>query len=312
MYRDRSVAAVVPAYNEEEHIGTVIKTMPDFVDHIVVVDDRSTDRTAEIASDAGDPRVTVVRHEENTGVGGAVVTAYREALDQGAELFAVMAGDAQMDPAYLPALLDPIVDGRAEFTKGNRFFSMGSFHGMPRYRVFGNVILSFLTKLASGYWHVFDPQNGYVAIGRPTLERLPLDRVSKGYSLENDVLIYLNIIGARVLDVPIPARYQTEVSSIRLRRVIPQMMSLLFKGFWRRIFWKYVLWSFSPIALFLFAGLLLTAWGVGFGVWVTLQTLGPPVATTGTVLLSVVPFMLGVQFLIAFLVLDIAQSPKPR
>ncbi len=312
MYRDRSVAAVVPAYNEEEHIGTVIKTMPDFVDHIVVVDDRSTDRTAEIATDAGDPRVTVVRHEENTGVGGAVVTAYREALDQGAELFAVMAGDAQMDPAYLPALLDPIVDGRAEFTKGNRFFSMGSFHGMPRYRVFGNVILSFLTKLASGYWHVFDPQNGYVAIGRPTLERLPLDRVSKGYSLENDVLIYLNIIGARVLDVPIPARYQTEVSSIRLRRVIPQMMSLLFKGFWRRIFWKYVLWSFSPIALFLFAGLLLTAWGVGFGVWVTLQTLGPPVATTGTVLLSVVPFMLGVQFLIAFLVLDIAQSPKPR
>lgn len=309
MYRDRTIAAVVPAHNEEAHIADVIRGMPDLVDHIVVVDDASTDATASVAKSTGDPRVVVIRHEENQGVGGAILTAHRQALDLGSDIDVVFAGDDQMDPQYLPALLDPIIDGGYGFTKANRFFSRGSFAGMPRHRVFGNVVLSFLTKLASGYWHLFDPQNGYTAITRQALELLPFDEIAKGYEFENDLLINLNILGIRALDVSVPARYGQEVSGIRLRQVIPAIGWLLFRGFWKRLIWKYTIRSFSPIALFFFTGLALVAWGIGFGIWVVAQTIGPGVATTGTVLLSVVPFLIGVQLLISALVLDIQESP---
>lgn len=310
MFKDKVIAAVVPAHNEEEHIATVIKTMPELVDHIVVVDDLSTDRTSEMAAGMGDSRLFLIRHERNTGVGGAIISGHEKALELDSDINVVMAGDGQMDPAYLPALLEPLVQDQYDFTKGNRFFSVKSFQGMPRHRIFGNIVLSFLTRLASGYWHMVDPQNGYTAIKRETLERLPLDRIAHGYQFENDILVHLNIIGAKILDVPIPARYGEEISGIRMRQVVPAISRLLFKGFWQRVFWKYVLWSFSPIALFLFAGLALCAWGFGFGVWVLLQTLGPSVATTGTVLLSMVPLLIGIQFLIAFLVLDIYETPK--
>jgi glycosyltransferase involved in cell wall biosynthesis len=312
MYRDRVVAAVVPAWNEERHVDAVIKTMPEFVDHIIVVDDASSDRTAEIATACNDPRLTLIRHERNAGVGGSIISGYLKALELEAQLLTVMAGDGQMDPDYLSSLLTPLVEKRADFTKGNRFYSMDSLIGMPKHRIFGNVLLSFLTKLASGYWHMVDPQNGYVAITSDMLGRINLDRIARGYQFENDMLISLNIVGARLQDVPIPSRYGDQTSGIRLRRVVPAILRLLLKGFWRRVFYKYVLWSFSPAALFLFSGLLLCLWGVGFGVWVLIQTLGAPVATTGTVILSVVPLLLGVQFLIAFLVLDIQESSRPR
>jgi hypothetical protein len=180
---------------------------------------------------------------------------------------------------------------------------------MPRHRVFGNIVLSFLTKFASGYWHLFDPQNGYTATSREALELLSFDEIAKGYEFENDFLINLNIVGIRALDVSVPARYGEEVSGIQLRRVGPAIVWLLFRGFWKRLIWKYTIRSFSPIALFFFAGLALVAWGVGFGIWVVAQTIGPSVATTGTVLLSVVPFLIGVQLLISALVLDIQESP---
>lgn len=308
MYRDQTIAAVVPAHNEEHHVGTVVATMPTFVDHVIVIDDASTDDTSAAALATQDPRLVLVRHEQNTGVGGAVVDGHRKALELGAEIVCVMAGDGQMDPAYLPSLLDPIVDGLCEMTKANRFFSSSSFDSMPRHRVVGNVALSFLNKLASGYWNLFDPQNGYVAVRREALEAIPLDSISQGYSLENDFLINLNIVGARVADVPVPAVYADERSGIRLRRVIPQMTSLLFRGFFRRILRKYVLWSFSPIALFLFTGLCLTGFGIVVGAWALLRTLGPPVATTGTVLLSVGPLLAGLNFLVSALMLDIQES----
>lgn len=300
---------MVPAHNEEAHIADVIRGLPGIVDHVVVVDDASTDRTAAVAEATGDPRLVVIRHEQNQGVGGAILTAHRTALDLGSDIDVVFAGDDQMDPAHLPALLDPIIDRGYGFTKANRFFSRSSFAGMPRHRVFGNIVLSFLTKFASGYWHLFDPQNGYTAITREVLELLPLDDIAKGYEFENDLLINLNILGTRALDVSIPARYGEEVSGIRLRQVVPAIGWLLFRGFWKRLIWKYTIRSFSPIALFFFVGLALLAWGVGFGIWVVTQTIGPGVATTGTVLLSVVPFLIGVQLLISALVLDIQESP---
>ena len=309
MYRNRTIAAIVPAYKEEALVGTVIRTMPAYVDHIVVVDDCSPDKTSEAAHAVGDPRVTVIRHETNTGVGGAIITGHRRAGELGADIDVVMAGDAQMDPRYLPDLLEPIIEGGLGFAKANRFFSLKSFESMPKYRVFGNIILSFLTKLASGYWHLFDPQNGYTAITQDTLRRLPLDRIANRYSFENDLLINLNILRVPAIDVPIPAVYGSEISTISLKRVIPELIRLLVFGFWRRFFFKYVLWSFSPIALFVLAGLFLSFFGGGWGIFVVINTLGPPVASAGSVLLSVAPLLVGIQMLLYALMLDIQESP---
>jgi glycosyltransferase involved in cell wall biosynthesis len=309
VYENHRIAAVVPAFNEEKLIARTITTMPDIVDIIVVVDDRSSDRTAEVARATGDPRLHVITHEVNTGVGGAIVTGHRRALDLGADVNVVMAGDAQMDPTYLPALLDPIVHEGYGFAKANRFFSTGSYHGMPKYRIFGNIALSFLTKFASGYWHIFDPQNGYTATRRDVLQRLPLEQLAPRYSYENDVLINLNILRVPATDVPIPAVYGNEVSSIKLRRVGPEISNLLVKGLLRRFLWKYVVHSFSPVALFVIGGLLLTLFGTAAGVWTIIETLGPPAATAGSVILAVAPWLLGMQMLMYALMLDIQESP---
>ncbi|MFM7537852.1 MAG: glycosyltransferase family 2 protein [Acidimicrobiales bacterium] len=310
MYHGKRIAVVVPAYKEEALIATVITTMPEFVDHIVVIDDCSPDATSARANEVSDPRCEVIRHEVNQGVGGAILTGHRRALELGADVSVVMAGDAQMDPAYLPSLLDPICDHGYGFAKANRFFSSSSFKGMPPVRVFGNVVLSFLTKLASGYWHLFDPQNGYTAVTTDVLRRLDLDTIAKRYEFENDLLINLNILDVRATDVPIPAVYGAEVSGIRLGRVVPAITFLLVKGFWRRVLLKYVLRSFSPVALFLLVGLALLVWSVAFGLWVLWQTIGPPEASAGTVILCVVPFIVGVQLLISALTLDIQNTPR--
>jgi glycosyltransferase involved in cell wall biosynthesis len=310
MYAGHRIAVVVPAFREERHVGDVVRGAPEFVDHIIVVDDASPDATSEAAREVGDPRTEVIRHEENTGVGGAIITGHERAMELGADICVVMAGDNQMDPAYLPALLDPIVSAGYGFTKANRFFSTTSFRGMPRHRVFGNVVLTFLTKVASGYWNLVDPQNGYTAIRADVVRRLPLHRIAHRYEFENDLLIWLNILDVRALDVPVPAVYGDETSHIRLGSVIFRLLRLLIFGFWRRVWLKYVLWSFSPIALLLFAGSALVIFGLVVGLWVLAHTLGPETATAGTVLLAVTPFLVGTQMLIQALVLDIQATPK--
>lgn len=240
MYRDRFVAVVIPAHNEERHVGAVIEDVPSFVDLVVVVDDGSTDRTAEVARSTRDPRLVVLTHRSNHGVGAAIVSGYRLALERGADVVALMGGDGQMDPADLPALLDPVVTGAADFAKGNRFSSRRSWHEMPRNRVFGNVVLSLLTKAATGYWNVFDAQNGYTAISRAALDRLSLARLETGYDFENRILMELSLIGARVRDVPIPARYGEETSGIRVVRDGLTIVRALFNGFWRRTATEYL------------------------------------------------------------------------
>jgi glycosyltransferase involved in cell wall biosynthesis len=308
MYHDLRVAAVVPAYKEQEHIASVIATMPDLVDHIVIVDDASPDATAERARQAADDRTVVISLEKNQGVGGAVLTGHRAALDLGADVCVVMAGDGQMDPDYLPALLEPIATGRAQFTKANRFYGRGSFAGMPRMRVLGNIALSFLTKASSGYWNLFDPQNGYTAIHRDALVRIPWDQIARRYDFENDLLINLNILRVPAVDVPVPARYGAEVSGMNLATVGPRIASRLFRGFWTRMWWKYVLQSFSAVALLFFSGLGLLALGLLVGVWIIVNTLGPPVASPGTVILCVAPLLSGLQMLLFAMLLDIQES----
>jgi glycosyltransferase involved in cell wall biosynthesis len=310
MYRDLRVAVVVPAHNEERLVAKVVMTAPSLVDSILVGDDASSDDTAQSAKATGDPRLEVISLPENQGVGGAILTGHRRALELGADVSVVMAGDAQMDPDYLPALLDPIADGVAEFTKANRFYDIGSFEGMPRHRVFGNITLSFLTKAASGYWGLFDPQNGYTAIHRSALERLPLDRIAKRYEFENDLLINLNILRVPARDVPVPAVYGEEVSGMRLTRVAPRLLRVLWRGFWHRIWWKYVMQSFSAVALLLFAGLGCLGLGAAVSVFVVVNTLGPSEASPGTVLLAVAPMLTGIHFLISALMLDIQEGSR--
>lgn len=291
-------------------IATVIETMPDYVDHIVIVDDCSPDDTSGVVARLADDRVTLIRHEVNQGVGGAIVTGHKAAMALGSDVNVIMAGDAQMDPNHLPALLDRVTRDGYGFAKANRFFAPESFEGMPNYRVFGNIVLSFMTKLASGYWNLFDPQNGYTAVRTEVLKRVPLDRVSRRYSFENDLLIHLNILQVGAVDVPIPAVYADEVSSIRLSKVVPELLNLLVRGFWRRIWYRYVLWSFSPIALLLVLGLGLFSIGAVIAIWVCFQVASSVIATAATVMLAALPLMIGTQLLVSALQLDIQASPS--
>jgi glycosyltransferase involved in cell wall biosynthesis len=310
VYRGLTVAAVVPAWREERLIAKVITTMPDLVDHIVVVDDCSPDGTSDKARATGDPRLTLIRHEVNKGVGGSIVTGHKKAMELGADVMVVMAGDAQMDPDYLPVLLDPIVDDGYGFTKANRFYSATSFDGMPRLRVFGNITLTFMTKAASGYWNLVDPQNGYTAVTRAALERIPLDRVAERYDFENDLLVWLNIADVRAKDVPIPAVYGDEISTLNVGTIVPRVTWTLFKGFWRRMWRKYILWSFSPVALLLLWGMFLLALSAVPGIFAIWSALHGDSPTSGTVLLAVTPFLCGFWMVIQALVLDIMATPK--
>ena len=311
MYKGRRVAVVVPAFNEERFIGGVLGTMPAFVDRVVVVDDGSGDSTAAIAASFGDPRVTVLRAEHNRGLGAAMRLGYRAALEDGAELIAKMDGDGQMAPEYLSRLLDALVDDAYDYAKGNRFLLADSLKTMPAVRLVGNMGLTFLTKLASGYWHVFDPQNGYTAIRAECLRRLDLEAVYDGYFFENDMLIQLSLRDARVTDVPVPARYGDETSGLNPLDVGLRFPYLLTRRFFTRIVLKYVLRDFSPIALFLLLGLALFGWGTGFGVYIWIRSYVTGHATpTGTIMLVLLPLILGFQLLLQAIVLDIQESRK--
>ena len=311
MYKDRRIAVVVPAYNEARHVGRVIATVPAYVDHVIAVDDCSTDETAEVIASGGDARVVPLRTPENQGVGGATMLGYLKALELNADVAAKMDGDGQMPPEHLHLLLDAIVEQGYDYAKGNRFLAGGSLHSMPRRRLFGSVVLTFANKLASGYWHVFDPQNGYTAISADALRRLDFRAIHQRYFFENDMLIALNFHNARVRDVPVPARYGEERSDLSLLRAGVTFPLLFVPRFWRRIYRKYVLRDFSPIALFLFAGLLLFAWGVAFGAyhW-ALSVLTGRATPTGTIMLSVLPLILGFQLILQAIVLDIQETPK--
>ena len=313
MYRETRVHVVIPVSNVADRIGAVLKAIPDFVDAMTVVDDASRDSTVETAFAVGDRRLRVLRHDANQGVGAAMVTGFRDALLDGDGIVVKMDGDGQMDPAMLTRLLDPIVEGRCGYTKGNRFLFARELAVMPRHRLVGNFTLTFLTKLASGYWHVFDPQNGYVAIASPVLRLLDLERLSRRWFFENDMLINLNVFNVPVADVPMPSRYGDERSSMSIGRVLLSFPFHLFRGYWSRFYRKYVLRDFSPVALFMLAGLPLLLFGVVFGGYTWLQSWRlNRFASTGTVMLSVLPFIVGFQLVLQALVLEMRDSPGPR
>ncbi len=310
MYRDARIHVVIPAYNVAPHVTEVLKALPAFVDAVTVVDDHSSDDTAETALAVCDPRVTVIQHAVNEGVGGATIRGFREAL-RAPGIVVKIDGDGQMDPAHLSRLLDPIIDRRCQYTKGNRFLSSRELGTMPRARLVGNFVLTFLTKLASGYWSVFDPQNGYIAIHTDALRLLDLGRLSKRYFFENDMLINLNIFDIRVLDVPMPACYGDERSSMSLGRVLWSFPYYLLRGYWHRFYQKHILRDFSPVALFILTGTPLLMFGTVFGAYTWLQSfLHNQFASTGTVMLSVLPFLVGFELVLQAIVLEIRDTPR--
>jgi glycosyltransferase involved in cell wall biosynthesis len=296
MLDGKRVAVVVPAYDEEHLVVDTLAGIPEFVDRIYVVDDASRDATAERAEGVGDPRVEVIRHERNRGVGAAIVSGYRRALEEGVDVACVMAADNQMDPSELQSLVEPVARGEVEYAKANRLFSGEAWNVIPHTRYLGNAILSLLTKIASGYWHVADSQAGYTAVSREALADLDLDRLYPRYGFPNDVLVHLNVQNARVRDVRSRPIYDVgEQSGIRLRSVVPRISWLLFKGFWWRMGHKYVIRDFHPLVFFYAFGVLMTLAGFVLGlVEVVLRIAGNEI-TTPTIVLVAVLFIAGLQ-----------------
>jgi glycosyltransferase involved in cell wall biosynthesis len=269
MYCDHTVTVVVPAYNEEQLIRRVIKTMPEYVDHIVVVDDCSQDDTAAVVRGYEDQlgeRLVLLEHETNQGVGGAIATGYKWCRDHEIDVAVVMAGDAQMDPDDLPALLEPVINGEVDYAKGNRLFTGDAWNQIPKVRYLGNSGMSLLTKIASGYWHVADSQCGYTAINLKALKTIDWDKMYKRYGQPNDLLVRLNIHNFRVRDVPVTPVYDIgEDSGVRPIRMIPRLSWLLFKLFVYRMWQKYVIRDFHPLLFFYGMAFFLLATSVPLG-----------------------------------------------
>ena len=307
------VAVVVPAHEEERLIETTLGGIPGFVDRIIVVDDGSTDATSERVRAFGDSRVELVVHERNRGVGAAIVTGYKRALEDDLDVVCVMAGDNQMDPDDLEALVRPVARGEVDYTKANRLFTGQAWELIPRTRYLGNAVLSMLTKIASGYWHVADSQSGYTAIGKDTLALLDLDRVYTYYGFPNDLLVHLNIVNARVRDVPSRPVYGVgERSGIRYHKVAPRISWLLIKAFFWRLREKYVIRDFHPLVFFYAFGLLATLAGLVLGIVEIAYRFAGNAVSVGTVVLIALLLISGSQFTLFAMWFDMESNKDLR
>ena len=305
------IFVVIPLYRVEAFIPRVIAGIPPWVEGIVVVDDASPDASAEQALASGDPRVVLVRHAENRGVGGAMITGYARAVELGATIMVKMDGDGQMSPEFLYAVVQPLAAGTADYAKGNRFVISDALLHMPAMRRLGNLGLSFLTKIASGYWNVFDPTNGYTALSSRAFLRLNLDHIHPRYFFESSMLVELNLLRAVVADVNMPARYTDEISSLSVSRTLFEFPALLLRSLARRVWLEYFVTDFSLGSLYMVMGTLLTAWGFIFGGvrWIQSNQTGIP-ATTGTVMLAAMPVILGFQLLLSAVAYDVQNTPR--
>ena len=307
------VAIVIPCYGVARHIAGVVASIPGDYEPIVCVDDCSVDGTADAIREIGDPRVVLVRTAYNRGVGGAMKTGYVQALACGADIIVKMDGDGQMSAEDLPSLLAPLLDGSADYAKGNRFVDREALRRMPRLRLWGNAALTFASKMASGYWNMLDVTNGYTAITASMLRRVNFARLAERYFFETSMLIELNILRARVADVEMPARYGDERSSLRISRVVATFPRMLLRGAARRFYWRYLIEDFSVTSICAILGGLLLLGGAAFGTveWARSIYTGTP-ATAGTVLLAGLPIILGAQALLAALLLDVLSSPTTK
>ncbi|MBQ5942975.1 glycosyltransferase family 2 protein [Massilia sp. AB1] len=306
------IAVVIPSYKVTRHILGVIEAIGPEVARIYVIDDQCPDGSgAFVRAHCRDPRVTVLEHETNQGVGGAVLTGYRAAIAGGARVIVKLDGDGQMDAHLIPTFVAPILAGEADYTKGNRFFNLERLGSMPPVRMFGNAMLSFMTKLSSGYWDLFDPTNGYTAIHADCARYLPFEKISKRYFFESDMLFRLNTLGAVAVDVPMDAVYGDEVSNLKVSRVVTEFLAKNVRNFFKRLFYNYYLRNMSLASLELPLGVLMVLFGAVYGVshWIGSARAGVP-TPAGTVMVAALPVIMGVQLILAFLAYDIASVPR--
>ncbi|GGY73594.1 glycosyltransferase family 2 protein [Pseudoduganella plicata] len=309
---EQLVAVVIPSFRVTRHILGVIASIGPQVARIYVVDDKCPDGSGDfVAGHCNDPRVVIVRHEVNQGVGSAVMSGYRAAIEEGMSVIVKIDGDGQMDPGLIDNFVTPILRGEADYTKGNRFFYLENIGRMPPLRLFGNAVLSLMTKLSSGYWDLFDPTNGYTAIHAEVARHLPFDKISKRYFFETDMLFRLNTISAAVIDIPMDATYGDEVSNLKISKIVTEFMLKHLRNFGKRIFYNYYLRNMSVASLELPLGLLLLIGGSVFGAarWIASAQAGIPTGA-GTVMVAALPVMLGLQLILAFVAYDIAAVPR--
>ena len=309
---EKNISVIIPSYKVVKHILDVIDGIGPEVSRIYVVDDCCPEGTgAFVQRNSKDSRVVVIFHKENQGVGGAVMTGYQAAIDDGMEVIVKVDGDGQMDPALIPLFALPILAGEADYTKGNRFYDLEEIRAMPKIRLYGNAVLSFMTKISSGYWNIFDPTNGYTAIHRDVARHLPFNKISRRYFFETDTLFRLNLLRAVVVDIPMDAKYGDEVSNLKISKVIGEFFVKHVRNFSKRIFYNYYLRDMSLASIELPLGLILFIFGIIFGAynWV-LSVISGQSSSSGTVMLSALPVIVGLQLILAFLGHDIASVPN--
>lgn len=312
MFSELKIFVVIPAYRADATIEHVLSGIPDFVDSVLVVDDCSPDQTASLVEQyrQHDPRVLLLRHKQNQGVGGAMLTGYQIALEMGAEIIVKLDSDGQMDPAFIQKLIKPIVSGSSDYTKGNRFLHEKELIRMPYIRRIGNLGMSFLTKIASGYWNIFDPSNGYTAVSAEVLKQINFDRIARRYFFETSMLLELGLQRMIVQDISIPAIYGNEISSLSIWKTLFEFPPRLLGGTLRRITYLYFIRDFTAISLFLIIGNFSIIFGALWGIyhwW--LSSVSGVEASTGTVMIAILPLILGIQFLIQAVVMDIQNIP---
>jgi len=307
-----NIAVVIPCYKVSAHICNLIQRIGSDVDIIFVVDDCCPEKSgALVESSCADARVHVIYHQVNQGVNGAVMSGYKAAIAAGADVIVKVDGDGQMDPSLIPDFVAPIISEEADYTKGNRFFDLEEIRAMPKVRLFGNAVLSFMTKLSSGYWDLFDPTNGYTAIHADVARQLPFEKISRRYFFETDMLFRLNTLRAVVVDVPMDAQYGDEVSNLKISKIVGEFLVKHVRNFAKRIVYNYYLRDMSLASIELPLGILLFITGSGFGVYHWISSLEQGVATpAGTVMLAALPILMGAQLILAFLGYDIANVPR--
>lgn len=305
------VAVVIPAFKVVNQIKNVILSIPDTIDHIIVVDDKCPYDSGNIAEKLNKENVLVVYHEHNQGVGKAVTTGYKKALELDCEIIIKVDGDGQMDPGFIDSLIEPLISNEADYTKGNRFRDFQQLKTMPKIRLFGNSVLSFLIKLSSGYWNITDPTNGYTAIHKRVLDKLNLEKVSKRYFFESDMLIKLNILNAVVKEINTPAQYADEKSSLKIKNVLMQFPFSLMRGFIRRIIFKYFVYDFNMASVYILLGLPLLIFGISFGTknWIHSFITGNA-TPLGTIMLTVLPVIISLEMILQAINIDINSVPK--
>jgi dolichol-phosphate mannosyltransferase len=307
-----NIVVVIPCYRVSGQIMDVIEKIGDECNRIIVVDDACPEKSGELVErECKDKRVTVIYNESNLGVGGAVLAGYRLALDYDADIIVKIDGDGQMEPSLIPKFIEPISLHQADYTKGNRFYHIPDLRNMPLIRLFGNAVLSFITKLSSGYWNNFDPTNGYTAIQASLIPLLPPEKISSDYFFESDMLFRLNLLQAKVVDIPMSAKYSSESSNLMVRKVIPIFFYKNTQNLIKRLFYNYFLRDFSAASIELILGFALAAFGFLFGAWQWYAHVqAGEIASTGTVMVAVLPMVIGFQFLIAFLNFDLTNTPN--